>query len=160
MSDPTLERESFSNETARYLTVGYMLGFALLGFITSTSSESSTHYFGYGMVFAGVLGAIRGARSATAIVSEDEVLLRSYLHTRRVQMAAIDAASLAVGAIGFGSPRRVYLRLHLRDGSTVNFRELNAPSAASRSDARAAAAYITRMAARSSGTTAVHEGRQ
>jgi hypothetical protein len=101
--------------------------FAFLGLAgVANGAGFGARLFALLLVGFGVWFAYRGARSASVSIDDAGVTTHSFLRTRRYRWAALAGAAVGVGRTGPTGPGRQFLVLHLRDGSEVAFRELNA----------------------------------
>lgn len=135
----------YCNDIARFSLLGFGIVTCLLGILTAISPEADSTWFGILMVLVGGALGARALMASTVIVSEHSVVLRSFFRTRVIPLEDVASADLAQGATGFAGPRRIYLRLVMKDGSVLRFRELNASASSPRNDVRAAASHITRL---------------
>lgn len=115
----------FTNAGARVLIMGAGLVFVLIGLAGLPGGQGLTPP-GVVSVAAGLILIWRGYMSATVIVGDGEVCLRSIFRTRRFDSCEVSGAEVAIGWTGPTGLAREYLVLNLRDGTTVEFKELNA----------------------------------
>jgi hypothetical protein len=117
----------FSVRAAQIPAAAFGTLIALLGLagLTDTAEPAGSRIFGALTMIFGIWFVYRGVRSAAVLVTAETVTTRSFLRTRRYQTAQLTDAEVGVGQTGPTGFGREFLLLHLADGSTVRFKELN-----------------------------------
>ena len=113
---------TFENRPAKTVTLWAFGVFAALGVCGVLAGSWS----GLVLLAVGVLAMTRAWRSATVVVRDSDIELRGFLRTRRIPLASLDHAEVAVGQTGMNGYGREYLTLLQRDGAALAFKELNA----------------------------------
>lgn len=130
----------FQNKSAKWATAGFFSVLLLIG--VSMISVAETSASGVVVCAIGGAGLLRNRRAASVATSDTHLVLRSLVHTRRVNREHIAAVEVAVSRTGLGGYLREHLLVLLLDGDSVAFKEFNASPGARNSEVQAAAAAI------------------
>jgi hypothetical protein len=137
----------FSNRPAQFVLAAYGGLFALIGVAGLAQPAAGDRMRGAVFLAFGCWTTFRALRSSAVVMRATHVELRSIVRTRRIALGDIASVDVEVGRTGMNGFGREYLVIHLRDGSTLSFRELNSkPSTSSVTVVQDAARAIRRCA--------------
>ena len=109
----------------RGLTTGAFVVFALIAASGFANQSGSGLAFPAVMVIILAVLAFRAWRSATVVVGEQEVVVRSLLRTRRWPLSEVREFVAATRSLGMGGWRRHVLGIVFVDGATRWLSEIN-----------------------------------
>jgi hypothetical protein len=116
--------EVFGNADAQFASILFGGSIVVIGLLTATDPGSrwlGAFYIGVGLVFG-----VRGSHGSSVVVTDEAVEMKSAMRTKRFPIARLTGVEVRVGQTGLTGFGREYLVLHLADGSTYRFNELNA----------------------------------
>lgn len=116
--------ERFDNRQAQVAGAVCFGLFALIGLAMLMQASSMVSGLVFG-ILSGYL-VVRAMGTSNVILHDDEVETRSIVRIRHYALADLERVDVAVGRTGMNGFGREYLVLHRRDGTTTDFKELNA----------------------------------
>jgi hypothetical protein len=115
----------FDNRQAQIAGTVFGSVVLLIGLAGIAQPETGDKVRGLVWMTLGIAIIWRAAVTSNVVLRTNRVELRSIVRTRRVSLQQLDSVSVEVGRTGMNGFAREYLVLHLHDGATAAFKELN-----------------------------------